>query len=104
MPTATTAQEPRTEFTETIKVGGEKVLEVVKKLLHEGNVRKIKIQDKSGGTIFEFPMTFGVVGALISAPLAVLATFIVLVKEYTITVERTVNGTVKKSKEIISSK
>jgi hypothetical protein len=90
---ADTTAEHKSEFTETIKVGGDKVIEVVKKLLHEGNIRKIKILDKDGGTVFEFPMTFGVVGALISAPLAVLATFIVLAKEYTLTVERTVEKT-----------
>ncbi len=76
-------------FTETMKVTGENLLDTVKKLLHEGNVRKIQIVDKNGKTVFDFPMTFGVVGALISAPLAILATLIVLAKEYTIKVERT---------------
>lgn len=76
-------------FTETIQVTGEKLLETVKKLLHEGNVRKIHIVDQKGKTVFDFPMNFGILGALISAPLAILATLIVLAKEYTIRVERT---------------
>ena len=91
------------QVTETIKVTGEKVLEIVKKLLHEGNIRKIKIQDKLGTVIFEFPMTFGVLGAIISAPLMILATLIVLAKEYTITVERTVTKPIKKAKDITPS-
>jgi hypothetical protein len=88
------------QVTETIKVTSEKLLEVVKKLLHEGNIRKIKIQDKTGAVIFEFPMTFGVLGAIISAPLMILATLIVLAKEYTITVERIIEKKEKKSKDI----
>jgi hypothetical protein len=76
-------------FTETMKVTGENLLDTVKRLLHEGNVRKIQIVDKNGKNVFDFPMTFGIVGALISAPLAILATLIVLAKEYTIKVERT---------------
>jgi hypothetical protein len=76
-------------FTETMKVTGESLLDTVKRLLHEGNVRKIQILDKKGKVEFDFPLTFGVVGALISAPLAILATLIVLAKEYTIKIERT---------------
>lgn len=83
-------------FTETIQVTGEKLLETVKKLLHEGNVRKIQIVDTKGKTVFDFPMTFGVLGALISAPLAILATLIVLAKDYTIRVERTEDKTTKR--------
>ncbi|HRN71034.1 MAG TPA: DUF4342 domain-containing protein [Candidatus Woesebacteria bacterium] len=77
-------------FTETIQVTGEKLVETVKQLLHAGNIRKIQIIDSKGKTVFDFPLTFGVLGALISAPLAILATLIVLAKEYTIRVEREV--------------
>ncbi len=75
-------------FTETVKVTGETLLETLKKLLHEGNVRKITILDKKGKVVFHFPLTFGVLGFLISAPLTALATLIVLAKEYTLKVER----------------
>lgn len=75
-------------FVDTMKVSGSKVIEVIKKLIHEGNVRKIKIHDKDGKQVFEMPMTFGVVGALISASLTALAAFLVLAHEYTISVER----------------
>lgn len=82
-------------FTETMKVTGESLLDTVKKLLHEGNIRKIQILDKKGKVEFDFPLTFGVVGALLSAPLAILATLIVLTKEYTIRIERTSNESKK---------
>lgn len=75
-------------FTETMKVTGETLLDTVKKLLHEGNVRKITILDKKGEVVFNFPLTFGVLGFLISAPLTALAALIVLAKEYTLKIER----------------
>jgi hypothetical protein len=75
-------------FTENIKVTGNKVVEVLKKLIHEGNVRKIKIHDKDGKQVFEMPMTFGVVGAIISASITAIAALLVLAHDYTISVER----------------
>lgn len=83
-------------FTETVKVSGSKVVEVVKKLIHEGNIRKIKIHDKDGKQVFEMPMTFGIVSALISASLTAIAAFLVLAHEYTISVERHKDKPVKK--------
>jgi hypothetical protein len=83
-------------FTESVKVTGNKVVELVKKLIHEGNVRKIKIHDKDGKQVFEMPMTFGVVGALISASLTAIAAFLVLAHEYTISVERHKDKPLKK--------
>ena len=46
------------------KVAGDKLMATVKKLLHEGNVRRISIKNK-GRTLLEIPLTAGVaVGAL----------------------------------------
>ncbi len=73
---------------ETFNVKGEKLLEKVKQLLHEGNIRKIIIKDKGGKTIAEFPLTFGVVGALITPVLAAIGAIAVLVTECTVTVVR----------------
>ncbi len=75
---------------ETVKVTGELVIETVKDLLHAGNIRRITIKDDKGKKVFDFPLTFGIIGAIISAPLAILATLIVLAKEYTITVVKEV--------------
>lgn len=75
---------------ETIKVTGELVVETIKDLIRQGNIRKITIKDEKGKKVFDFPLTFGIIGALISAPLAILATLLVLAKEYTITVVKEV--------------
>lgn len=74
--------------TETFEIKGEKLLETVKKLIEEGNVRKIIIKDKKGKTIAEFPLTIGVVGALIAPVLAAVGAIAALITECTLTVER----------------
>src|SRR5262249_6836195 len=48
---------------ETFKVKGEEVLQKVREILHEGNVRHVVVRQGSR-TVAEFPVTFGVVGVL----------------------------------------
>lgn len=74
--------------TETFEIKGEKLLETVKNLIAEGNIRKIIIKDKKGKTIAEFPLTIGVVGALIAPVLAAIGAIAALLTECTLTVER----------------
>lgn len=73
---------------EEFKVSGDKLLEKVKKLIQEGNVRRIIIKDKSGKSLVEFPLTVGVVGAVLAPMLAAVGAIAALVTECTITVER----------------
>ncbi|MGA9116314.1 MAG: DUF4342 domain-containing protein [Bacteroidota bacterium] len=74
--------------TEEFVVSGEKVLETVKKLLHEGNIRRITIKDSSGNILIEIPLTIGVVGALFLPVLAAVGALAALVTRCTIVVER----------------
>lgn len=74
--------------TESFEIKGEELVKKFKELLHEGNVRKITIKDKDGKTLVEFPLTFGVVGALIAPVLAAVGAIAALMAECTITVER----------------
>jgi hypothetical protein len=73
---------------ESFSINGEQLLKKVKELIAEGNVRKITITDKSGKEIMSFPLTVGVVGALIAPVLAAVGALAALVGECTITVER----------------
>lgn len=73
---------------ETFSVKGEELLEKVKQLIKEGNVRRIIVKDKKGKELFQFPLTFGVVGAVIAPVLAAVGAIAALVTECTITVER----------------
>lgn len=73
---------------ETIQVEGSRLVEQVRQLLHEGNVRRILVK-QGDQTIAEFPFALGVVGALLAAPLAALGALAALLNDCTITVERT---------------
>lgn len=70
------------------QVKGEELLKKFKELVKEGNVRRISIIDKKGKEIIEFPLTIGVVGAVISPVLAAVGAIAALVTECTIKVER----------------
>jgi hypothetical protein len=76
------------EKKETFNINGEKLIKKVKKLIKEGNVRRIIINDKSGKTFVEFPLTIGVVGAVVAPILAAVGAIAALVTECTITVVR----------------
>ena len=56
--------------TNEFHVTGDELLKKVKSLIAEGNVRKITIKNKEGNPIVVFPLTFGVIGAVISPVLA----------------------------------
>jgi hypothetical protein len=73
---------------ESFSIHGENLLKKVKELIAEGNVRKITIIDKSGKELASFPLTVGVVGALLMPMLAAIGAIAALVTECTITVER----------------
>jgi uncharacterized protein DUF4342 len=75
-------------FWETFKTESENVIEKLKQLIHEGNVRRIVIQHQ-GRTVAEFPVTAGVVGALLAPVLAAVGAIVALLKDCTIQVERT---------------
>jgi phage-related minor tail protein len=77
---------------EEIEIGGHELVEKVKHLIREGNVRQLRIIAEDGETKLEMPLTVGVIagGALaLAAPLlAVLGVIAALVKKVKIEVER----------------
>jgi hypothetical protein len=73
---------------ESFRVNGEILLNKVKELIKEGNVRKISIHDHAGKEIMSFPLTLGVVGTLIAPVLAAIGALAALIGDCTITVER----------------
>jgi hypothetical protein len=74
--------------TEEFHVNGEELLSKIKKLIHEGNIRKIIIKDKDGKILIEFPLTIGVVGLVLAPTLAAVGAIAALVTEATIVVEK----------------
>lgn len=73
---------------EEFKIDGAQLIEKVKELIKEGNVRKITVKDKSGKEIVTFPLTVGVIGAVIAPVLAAIGAIAALIGECTISVER----------------
>jgi hypothetical protein len=77
-------------FTEEFRVSGEKVVEKVKELIREGNVRRITLKNEEGRTLIEIPLTIGVIGTLLLPVWAGIGAIAALVANLTIAVERAV--------------
>lgn len=82
-----TQTEPQTRRERWLTTG-EKLLATTKKLIHEGNVRRI-IVAQDGNTIAEFPLTAGVVGVVLAPTLAAIGALSALLINCTIEIERT---------------
>jgi hypothetical protein len=74
--------------TEEFEVNGEKIVETVKHLVHEGNIRRITIKDTKGRSLLKIPLTYGVAGALFIPAVAALGAIAAVVTKCTIVVER----------------
>ena len=72
---------------ETFAATGTSVLDSIKNLVHEGNIRRIVVK-QDGRPVAEFPLTFGVVGAALAPPLAAIGAITALLADCTIEVER----------------
>ena len=72
---------------ESVKVKGAHLVETVKHLVHEGNVRRIVIK-QDAHTIAEFPLTAGVVGVALAPLVAAVGALAAILTECTIEVER----------------
>jgi hypothetical protein len=76
---------------ETIRLQGNELIESLRRLIQEGNARRITI--KQGDRIVaEFPLTAGVVGALAAPILAAIGALIALLNDCSIEVEKIVTN------------
>ncbi len=76
---------------EKIQVEGGELLNEVKRVIREGNVRRVVIK-QADRTVVEFPLTVGVVGAVFAPVLAAVGALAALLTECTIEVERDVSA------------
>ena len=67
----------------------EQILAQLKKLVEEGNIRRVVVKQK-GKTIAEFPLTAGVIGAVIAPVAAAIGALTALITECSIEVEKSV--------------
>ena len=76
---------------EKFTVAGNQLVDKVKQLVHEGNIRKVRVLHE-GRTVLEIPLSIGApavaIGILVAPVLAALGAFAALVTECTIEVEK----------------
>jgi hypothetical protein len=82
------ATKTKSAKTETFEVKGSQLLEKVKQLVHEGNIRRLMIKDKNGQILVEFPLTLGVVSVALVPVFAAVGAIAALVTECSIVVEK----------------
>lgn len=60
-------EEKRKTFNEELEVAGNQLVERIRELIGEGNIRRLIIRDQEGRTLLEIPLTIGAVagGALL---------------------------------------
>jgi phage-related minor tail protein len=76
-------------FKEEFKVRSEEIIEKVKELIHEGNVRRLIIKDEDGKVYLEIPVTIGVIGVVLAPVLAAVGAVAAMVANLKIEVIRT---------------
>ncbi|HEX9037140.1 MAG TPA: DUF4342 domain-containing protein [Ktedonobacterales bacterium] len=87
MTTVQTPPETRTT-TERYHFTSDDAIAQIKRLVHEGNVRRVTIKNSEGHTIIDFPLTVGVVGAALVPVWAAIGAAVALMTECSIEVER----------------
>lgn len=83
-----------------IRVRGEELLTRVRRLIHEGNVRRIVVISEEGTTLLEIPLTAGVVGAVMAPALVAIGAIAALATNYTLLIEARHPGEGKKVEDV----
>jgi hypothetical protein len=82
---------PEKTRTEEFRVNGGEIIDKIKEIIHEGNVRRIILKDEHGKIFMEIPLTVGVVGALVAPVLAAVGAVAGLASKMTIVIEKIEN-------------
>lgn len=73
---------------EEFKVSGAKLVERLKAVIKEGNVRRIVLRNPQGRVLLDLPLNAGIAGAALLPFWAAVASVAVLATDYTVLVER----------------
>lgn len=68
----------------------EQVFSQLRKLVEEGNIRRVVVKQR-GRTVAEFPLTAGVIGAVLAPVAAAIGALSALIADCSIEVEKVVN-------------
>lgn len=85
---------------ETVKLQGEQIVDEARRIIREGNVRRVVVKQK-GQVVAEFPLTVGVVASVVAPVLAAIGALVALLTDCSIDLERrrpagTTKGAVRK--------
>ena len=75
-------------FYEQFKVHSQDLVNKIRELIHEGNVRRIIIKDERGHTFMEIPLTVAAVGVIVAPILAAVGAIAAVVSKFDVVVER----------------
>lgn len=76
------------QFYEQFRVQGKELVEKIRELIHEGNVRRIIIKNEHGHTFMEIPVTVAAIGAILAPVLAAVGAIAALAAHFDVVVER----------------
>ena len=75
-------------FWQKVEGTTDQIIAEIKRLVEEGNVRRVVVK-QHGRTVAEFPVTVGVIGAVLAPLAAAIGALAAVLTECTIEVERT---------------
>lgn len=84
---------------EEFKLSGSELIDKIKSLIHEGNIRRIIIKNEEGKTMIEIPLTLGLVGMAVAPVLAAVGAIAALLARMTLVVEKEVEPSTKAETE-----
>ena len=87
---------------ETIRIEGSNLADRLENLIREGNVRRV-IVEHQGKTVAEFPLTAGIIGAVIAPVAAAVGALVAVLQDCTIKVERTTEPSVEADTKLDST-
>ncbi|MGZ8527659.1 MAG: DUF4342 domain-containing protein [Candidatus Limnocylindrales bacterium] len=77
---------------EEFRINGEELLAKARELVREGNVRRLSIKSEDGVVLAEFPLTIGLIGAVLVPVWAAIGAIAAVATHCTIVVERVDEG------------
>ena len=73
---------------EKINVMGSELIEKIKEIIKEGNVKKITVKNNMGESLVEIPVTAGVVGLVLFPYIGILGGMVAMLKEYKLEIKK----------------
>ena len=73
---------------EKIKVNGNDLLSKIKKIIKEGNVKKITVKNSKNESVLKIPVTAGLIMLILMPYLVIIASLTVFAVDYTLVIEK----------------